>query len=334
MLQTVQKIGPVLDLFTAQRPEWGVSEVAAALGLPRSSVHAVLTSLVDTGLLQTRFRGRYRLGWRVVELNQTMRSSVDVRSLALPILQKLVKDHRETAHLAVMENGKVLYLDKVIGTHNLIVRGAHIGTQRDAHSSGVGKILLAGESWTERHPALNQPLRRFTASTIVDPRQLGAELDKVRKFGVAYDEGETAPEVRCVAAPVKDELGSVIAAVSITVPVTRFPQRLSELTAAVKAAAKEVSQKVAANASDGWDLDCEDGWPIDGEMDRGRSRPGPVSGLSAERSLSELPETSGDSGYLCGLLAACGAGGLFPSRRRPGVPLRCGTCSPLSRQCG
>lgn len=268
VLQTVQKIGPVLDLFTAQRPEWGVSEVAAALGLPRSSVHAVLTSLVDTGLLQTRFRGRYRLGWRVVELNQAMRSSVDVRSLALPILQNLVRDHRETAHLAVMENGKVLYLDKVIGTHNLIVRGAHIGTQRDAHSSGVGKILLAAE-WTERQPEMSPPLRRFTASTIIDPRQLGAELDKVRKSGVAFDEGETAPEVRCVAAPVKDELGSVIAAISITVPVTRFSQRLPELTAAVRAAAKEVSQRVAASASYGWDLDCEDGWPTEDEMNSG-----------------------------------------------------------------
>ena len=268
MLQTVQKIGPVLDLFTAQRPEWGVSEMASALALPRSSVHAILSSLVDTGLLQTRSRGRYRIGWRVVELNETMRSSVDVRTLALPTLQALVKAQRETAHLAVMENGKVLYVEKVIGTHNLIVRGAHVGTLRDAHCSGVGKVLLAGEQPTNRHSVLDRPLRRLTSSTIVDPRKLMAELDKVKTTGIAFDHGETVSEVRCVAAPVTDELGSVIAAISITVPITRFPQRLPELTAAVTAAAHEVSQKVAAGASDGWSLDCEDGFPPDDDARR------------------------------------------------------------------
>jgi DNA-binding IclR family transcriptional regulator len=261
VLQTVQKIGPVLDLFTVRHPEWGVSEVAVALGLPRSSVHAILSSLVDTGLLQTRSRGRYRIGWRVVELNETMRSTVDVRSLALPTLQNLVKTQGETAHLAVIVSGKVLYLEKVIGTHNLIVRGAHVGTQRDAHCSAVGKVLLAGEKITDRHPVLTSPLRRFTASTIVDPRKLKAELDTVRTVGIAYDLGETVPEVRCVAAPVKDELGAVIAAISITVPITRFPQRQRELTAAVAAAANELSQKVAVNASDRWLED--DGWPED-----------------------------------------------------------------------
>lgn len=88
-LQTVQKIGPVLDLFTVRRPEWGVTEVAAEIGVPRSSAHALLASLVDIGLLQCRSRGRYRIGWRVVELNQTLQGTVDVRTVAAPALAAL-----------------------------------------------------------------------------------------------------------------------------------------------------------------------------------------------------------------------------------------------------
>ena len=102
-LQTVQKIGPVLDLFTVERPEWGVSEVAGELGVPRSSAHALLASLVDIGLLQCRARGRYRIGWRVVELNQALQGTVDVKSCAAPILQALSEKLGETTHLAVLE---------------------------------------------------------------------------------------------------------------------------------------------------------------------------------------------------------------------------------------
>ena len=113
-LQTVQKIGPVLDLFTVARPEWGASEVAAAIDVPRSSAHALLSSLVETGLLQLRSRGRYRIGWRVVELGQTLKGTVDVRSCASPILQDLAHKYGETTHLAVMERYRVLYVDKVL----------------------------------------------------------------------------------------------------------------------------------------------------------------------------------------------------------------------------
>ncbi|MBV6756588.1 MULTISPECIES: IclR family transcriptional regulator [Rhodococcus] len=247
-LQTVQKIGPVLDLFTATRPEWGVSEVAAAIEVPRSSAHALLSSLVDTGLLQCRTRGRYRIGWRVIELGETLRGTVDVRSCAAPVIENLVERYGETSHLAVMERWHVLYVDKVVGTHNITVQGARVGARLDAHCTAVGKVLLAAlEEGELRRYLAGRALRRHTPSTITNSGALLDALSVVRSSGCAYDLGEAVSEVHCVAAPVRDDMGSVVAAVSMSVPVTRFVPRKAELTRALTAAARDVTHAIAAS---------------------------------------------------------------------------------------
>ena len=250
-LQTVQKIGPVLDLFTVARPEWGVSEVATEIGVPRSSAHALLASLVDIGLLQCRSRGRYRIGWRIVELNQTVQGSVDVKTCGAPILQSLSEKYGETAHLAIMERYRVMYVDKVLGTHVINVSGARIGAHLDAHCSAVGKTLLAhchpGE--IERN-VTNAPLRRFTPATITDPAALRRELASVLRLGSAVDAGEAVPDVHCVAAPIRDEMGVVVAAISMTAPATRFVPAQQEYRRAVIAAANAVTKSLSASLPD------------------------------------------------------------------------------------
>ena len=246
MLQTVQKIGPVLDLFTLDRPEWGVSEVAEAIGVPRSSAHALLSSLVETGLLQCRTRGRYRIGWRIVELSETLRGTVDVRSAAAPVLQELVDRYGETSHLAVMERYKVLYVDKIVGNHIINVVGVRIGAQLDAHCSAVGKVLLANRDPEEiRRFVTDKPSRRLTPTTITNSRALERELETVRRGGCAFDQAEAVQEVHCVAAPVRDDLGAVVAAVSMTVPASRFAPARNEFKRAVIAAAADGSPRVA-----------------------------------------------------------------------------------------
>lgn len=247
MLQTIQKIGPVLDLFTVEHPEWGVSEVAEAIGVPRSSAHALLASLVETGLLQSRARGRYRVGWRVIELSETLRGTVNVRTVAYPVLEQLVKDFGETSHLAVMERSRVLYVEKILGTHMVNVSGARVGAQLEPHGSAVGKVLLAHRTSQEiRRILAGTTLRRFTATTITDSDALCAELETVRTAGVGYDRGEVVSDVHCVAAPVRDDMGQVIAAVSLTAPENRFIRSRAEFTQAVKAAAIEISGRLAS----------------------------------------------------------------------------------------
>lgn len=245
-LQTVQKIGPVLDLFTTENPEWGVSEVASTIDVPRSSAHALLASLVDIGLLQCRARGRYRIGWRVIELGQALRGTLDVRSCAAPVIDRLVEKYGETTHLAVMERGRVLYVDKVVGTHNITVQGAQVGTRLDAYCTAVGKVLLAQLHDAElRRFLATTTLRRRTATTITDPEALVDALRTVRRNGCAVDLGEAVADVDCVAAPVRDEMGQVVAAVSMSVPSMRFAVNRPELQRAVIGAANEVTRALA-----------------------------------------------------------------------------------------
>lgn len=251
-LSTVRKLGPILDLFTVDTPEWGVSEVSEALGIPRSSTHALLTSLVDIGLLQCRIRGRYRIGWRVVELAEALRGRLDVRSVSAPVLDSLVAQHGETTHLAVMERMQVLYVDKVLGTHNVTVQGARIGARLDLHCTGVGKLLLAHcgqadvEMFLER-----QTLPRRTSSTITSPEALLAELREIRRQGFATDRGEAVAEIHCTAAPIRDDMGVVIAAISSSAPKDRYAARRVEITQAVVAAAAQITRTVSDSAKAG-----------------------------------------------------------------------------------
>jgi DNA-binding IclR family transcriptional regulator len=171
---------------------------------------------------------------------------VNVRSVAHPVLERLVREYGETSHLAVMERSRVLYVDKILGTHQVTVTGARVGAQLEPHCSAVGKVLLAHRTDEEVRRILgDQPMRRLTATTITDPAELRAELVSIRKAGAAYDVGEAISEVHCVAAPVRDDMGVVVAAISVTVPENRFTRSKPEFTAAVKAAAAEISARLA-----------------------------------------------------------------------------------------
>lgn len=247
MLQTIQKVGPLLDLFTVDHPEWGVRETAEALRVPRSSAHALLTSLVETGLLTSPGRGRYRLGWRIVELYETMRAGTDLRTFAAPVLRALNEQTGETTNLGVLERGEVLYLDKVAARQQVSAMGLRVGSRLEAHCSALGKVLLAFAPPAQVKPVLDaSALRRFTDRTITDPQALAAELAEVRRVGVSHEHGEVVAEVSCVAAPVKDPFGLVIAAISLTGPSYRVEPKREDLGRAVRAAADEISRRIAA----------------------------------------------------------------------------------------
>lgn len=246
MLQTIQKIGPLLDLFTVDHPEWGVTEAAEAIGMPRSSTHALMTSLVETGLLSSPGRGRYRLGWRIVELYETMRASLDLRAVATSVLHALNEETGETVNMGVLDHEEVLYLDRVSGRMQLSVTGLRPGSRLEPHCCAIGKVLLAFTHPVEAQQILNaRPLKRYTEHTITDPTKVFAELDEVRRTGLAYEEGEVVAEVACIAAPVKDPFGATVAAISLTVPAARMHKRRVELSKALRHASTEFTRRLA-----------------------------------------------------------------------------------------
>lgn len=242
-LSTVKKVRQVLDLFATESPEWGVSDVATRLGMPRSSTHALLSSLADIGLLQWREGGRYTIGWRALELASARRGSMDVRMTVDPILQDLSRGFRETVHLAVLDRFSVLYVDRLLGAHNITVQGMPIGSRIDPHCTGVGKALVAylpPEQLDEYLVATRRT--QHTRRTLTDADELRTEFATIRSRGYALDRGELVADVYCVAAPIRDDLGEVVAALSMSAPVHRFEQNQETYIAAVKAAGVQASR--------------------------------------------------------------------------------------------
>ncbi len=181
-----------------------------------------------------------------------MRGTVDVRSYARPVMQELVRRFGETTNLAVLERGKVIYLDRVVGNQQLNVIGPRVGVRFDPHCTAAGKVLLAHQGAAEinRYLACG-PLPALTGNTIVQPAVLASELQKIRMSGCALDAGEALAEIHCVGAPIKDDFDSVIAALSITVLASRFLPRIAELKRAVTAAAAEISARIVRASSTG-----------------------------------------------------------------------------------
>lgn len=245
MHQTLQKAARVLNLFSVKQPEWAVGEVARALELPKSTVSEILSSLAAQGLLRRSGPGQYRLGWRLLELGQTLLQTTEFRTEARSVMQELVASWGETTHLAALEAGQVIYVEKLQGTQAIQISQSGIGFRLAAHCSGVGKVLLAHLPWPEVTEFVEQHgLPMLTPKTITTLEHLASELESVRRHGYAYDLEEVSADLCCVAAPIHDFEGQVIAAISLSVPAFRFYPRQARYTTAIVEAAEQVSKNL------------------------------------------------------------------------------------------
>jgi IclR family KDG regulon transcriptional repressor len=235
-LTTVQRVGPALDLFDEKAPEWGVTEVAGALGTSKSTAHALLTTMEAVGLLERTARARYRLGWRLLSLSSTLVRTTAYRPVVLKAMRRVVERWDESMHLAVFDRGCVIYLECVRGRRS---RGlpTRAGLRLPAHPSAVGKTLLAHRNPEEINRHVAATLRRYTRNTIVDPDRIRSELSRVRAQGHALDCEEAIAGLCCVAAPVRDADGSVVAAVSLSAPTARFERHADDYLRLVRATA-------------------------------------------------------------------------------------------------
>lgn len=223
-VQVLDRALAILDALARLREDASLAEVAAAVKLHKSSVHRLLMSLEKHRLVDRDPQsGRFRLGLRLFDLGTLAVARFNVRDRARPHLERLMYNSHETVHLCVLENGEVLYLDK-IEPDRTVRLSSTIGHRNAAHCTAVGKAMLAWLTEAEVDAILRQHgLRRCTARTIVTPAELKEELREVRKNGYAVDDEEHEEGVRCVAAAVKDHSGRPVAAMSVSAPSFRLP---------------------------------------------------------------------------------------------------------------
>lgn len=243
MVQTVRKVADILDLFSAEKPEWGVSEVARELRIPKSTAHALMDSLAEQRLLQRTDKGRYQLGWRLFELGQTLLDTTQIRIAARAVMQDLVDRLGETVHLATLDGIQAVYIERLPRVPGGRGIAARKGDRRPAYRSAVGKVLLAHREWEGITPLLrHQGLYATTENTITKLETLHEELQETRRRGYGYDVEETALTVCCIAAPIFNDRNKVIAAVSLVVPLDRFKAYGNSYHGAVMEAARRISR--------------------------------------------------------------------------------------------
>ena len=194
----------------------GVSELARRAALSKSTAFRVLGMLERNGVVE-RVGRQYRLGARLDQLGRDVysRQHERVRDLLIPFLGELYERTHQTVHLGALHGTDVVYLGKLYG-HRRPPCPSRIGGRIPAHATAIGKALLAHDPDACEH-ALNGTLQRLTRATIVDPINLAAELDRVRRTGVAYDREEVQQGLHCVAVPVLSNGGRPIAALSVSV---------------------------------------------------------------------------------------------------------------------
>jgi IclR family KDG regulon transcriptional repressor len=243
-VQAVDRALAILEALAESDRTVGLVELAARVRLHPSTVHRLLSSLARRGFaVQDPESGRYRLGIRAFQVGTAAIQQVELRDVARPHLRWLMEATQETANLAVLMDGEVVYIDQV-ESRNLVRMFTRVGRRVPAHCTGVGKVLLAGLGDREALSLVAASgLPRFTPHTIVDSRHLLRVLRKVREMGFALDNEEREVGVRCVAAPVQDHEGRVVAAVSISGPSSRITDdRMPQLIAAVRTATAAISR--------------------------------------------------------------------------------------------
>lgn len=238
---TVLKAFELLELFS-ERPLLGAGEAARLLGTPRASTHRLLVTLRAAGVLESNDQGQYRLGLRLFELGSfaPLRRRLHDES-TLP-LEQLSAEVALPAHLAVRDGADLLYLEKVHQRPADVP--TRVGQRAPLHATAAGKVLLAyaPRSIVERY--VTQPVHRFTAHTIAEPRRLLCELECVRARGIAWEREESCLGVASVATRIRNHTGKVVAAVSVAAPALPHDRRLKQVERPLRIAAAEIERRL------------------------------------------------------------------------------------------
>jgi IclR family transcriptional regulator, KDG regulon repressor len=248
VIGSVQRAIDILDLFDEHHPELGTTEIAQALDLPKSTAAGLILTLDQNGYLeQNQATRKYRLGYKLAERAGILLSQFDLRQIAAPALEALRNRCNESINLAKRDGAYVVYIERMYGTSMLGMR-SEIGKRERIHSTALGKAILS----TLPEPELNEFISQtnfiaVTPRTITSPKAFLAELQKTCQRGFAIDDEENELGGRCVAAPIFDYRGNAVAAVSISVPIQRFPrEKIDDYGRWVKDTAGEISRKLGA----------------------------------------------------------------------------------------
>jgi IclR family transcriptional regulator, KDG regulon repressor len=247
----VERALNILEAAANRRDGMTNSEISHKLGIPKSSASYILRTLDRRGYLRRDVEtGRYRLGLKVLSLGGDARANLDLAEVALPFMRALQERIHLTIHLAVLDQGEAVYIEKVEAPGFFKVN-TWVGRRMYLHSTSVGKSLLA---WLPKHEVetllRQQGMKKRTPKTISSVAKLVADLEHVREQGYALDDEENSLGARCVGAPIFDAAGSVIASLGVSGTLTQMDEEnIVKIVDALKETARRISRQVSRGGS-------------------------------------------------------------------------------------
>jgi DNA-binding IclR family transcriptional regulator len=243
----VERAVSILEILANSKRGLSLAQVSRELKLPKSSAHCLLLTLERLGYLRRSDEThRYTFGLKLFALANITLMRIDLRAQAAPLLSALMQKLRMTLHLAILERGEAVLIEK-LEPPNLHKLATWIGKRMDVHCTGVGKALIAHLPQEELdHLVRERGLPRHNENTIVSIQKLGEQLAQVRRIGYALDNEEDEIGLRCVACPVLDQNGKPIAAISVAGTTSQITgDNLTLLADELKRAASHISAGLA-----------------------------------------------------------------------------------------
>src|SRR5260221_1385898 len=222
-IQVLERMMRLLEVL-AQHPEpLGLKQISQYASLHPSTAHRILSSMSADRLVDRVEPGSYRLGMRLLELGNLVKSRISVRELALPLMRELHSHTGETANLSVRHDDEIVYVERTSSGRSAM-RVVHvIGARAPLHVTAAGKLFLLEEGFTRlRDSAKRTGLAQQTKNTLTSLNLLERELERIQRQGWAVDAEEAEIGVRCVAAGVRDDGGHLVAALSLSTPADRM----------------------------------------------------------------------------------------------------------------
>src|SRR5258705_9278109 len=249
----VERALNILEAAAQRRDGMTNSEISRKLSIPKSSASYILRTLERRGYLRREVEtGRYRLGLKILSLGEDAQANLDIADLALPFMRVLGEKIRMTVHLAVLDQGEAVYVEKVEAPGFFKVN-TWVGRRMFLHSTSVGKCLMAWLPKQEIESIVKQHgLKKRTPETIANVTKLLAELEHVKQAGYAVDDEENSLGARCLGSPIFDATGKVTAAIGASGTLTQMDEASSpKIIDALKETARRVSRQLLLSGAAG-----------------------------------------------------------------------------------
>ena len=223
LIGSLQRAFDIIELFNHQTIELGITEIAKALDLHKSTASGLVYTLEANNYLEQNPDNRkYRLGLKFIERSSIVLGQLNIRQLAAPYLNHLRDWSQESVNLAIRDGNEVIYIERILSNQNLVFRN-EIGKRALVHTTSLGKAILAQLPEGEAREILESyDLHSITEYTLTTVDALMDDLERSHERGFALDDQENEPGGRCVAAPIFNHLGVAVAAISISVPLLPY----------------------------------------------------------------------------------------------------------------